>query len=179
MRSLHKNENLLFKDFQDFLVRSQQIPKKRIPFYLRLVTRFHEFCSRQHLDGMGKEAIVSYLQDMAMEHEDWQVQQAKEAVRPYRYFKGLPEATRTEQPHANGRMCCEQSNRKTARDFQFGVLMKRRILVKTFEVSYDTCLWEMVNGSGASQRGNLAEKIGIKRGYEISPERGRRDGFKR
>jgi len=97
MQSLHKNENLLFKDFQDFLVRSQQLPEKRIPFYLRWVSRFHEFCSRQHMDGMGKEAIASYLQDLAKDHEDWQVQQAKEAVRLYRYFKGLPEAIRTVQ----------------------------------------------------------------------------------
>jgi len=103
MQSLHKNENLLFKDFQDFLVRSQQLPEKRIPFSLRWISRFHEFCSRQHLDGMGREAIASYLQDLAKDHEDWQVQQAKEAVRLYRYFKGLPEAIRTEQPHANGK----------------------------------------------------------------------------
>ena len=68
MQSLHKNENLLFKDFQDFLVRSQQLPEKRIPFYLRWVSRFHEFCSRQHMDGMGKEAIASYLQGPAKDH---------------------------------------------------------------------------------------------------------------
>jgi Phage integrase, N-terminal SAM-like domain len=102
MQSLHKNENLLFKDFQDFLVRSQHLPEKRIPFDLRWVSRFHEFCSRQHLDGMGKEAIASYLQDLAKDHEDWQVQQAKEAVRLYRYFKALPEPNRTEQPQTNG-----------------------------------------------------------------------------
>jgi len=103
MQSLHKNENLLFKDFQDFLVRSQQLSENRIPFYLRWVSHFHEFCSRQHMDGMGKEAIASYLQDLAKDHEDWRVQQAKEAVRLYLYFKGLPEAIRTEQPHANGK----------------------------------------------------------------------------
>ena len=79
MRSLHKNENLLFKDFQDFLVRTQQLSEKRIPFYLRWVSGFHEFCSRQNVDGMGNEAIASYLQDLAKDNGDWQVQQAKEA----------------------------------------------------------------------------------------------------
>jgi hypothetical protein len=102
MQSLHKNENWLFKDFQDFLLRSQYLPEKRIPFYLRWVSRFHEFCSRQHLDGMEMEAIAPYLQDLAKDHEHWQVQQAKEAVRLYRYFRGLPEPNRTEQPQANG-----------------------------------------------------------------------------
>ena len=102
LQSLHKNENLLFKDFQDFLVRSQHLPEKRIPFYLLWVSRFHEFCSRQHLDGMGKEAVTSSLQDLAKDPEDWQVQQAKEAVRLYRYFKALLEPNRTEQLQANG-----------------------------------------------------------------------------
>jgi Phage integrase, N-terminal SAM-like domain len=102
MQSLYKNENLLFKDFQDFLVRNQHLPEKRIPFYLRWVIRFHEFCSRQHLDGMEMEAIAPFLQDLAKDHEDWQVQQAKEAVRLYRYFRGLPEPNRGEQPQSNG-----------------------------------------------------------------------------
>ena len=115
MQSLHKNENLLFKDFQDFLVRSQHLSEKRIPFYLRWIIRFHEFCSRQHLDGMGKEEIASYLQDLARNHEDWQVQQAKEAVRLYRYFRGLPEPNRTEQPQANGRAAWQAVEDKIVR----------------------------------------------------------------
>jgi len=52
MQPPHKNENLLFKDFQDFLVRSQQFPHQRIPVYLRWINRFHESCSRQHWDGL-------------------------------------------------------------------------------------------------------------------------------
>jgi len=55
MQSLHKNENLLSKDFQDFLVRSQQLPQKRIPFYLRRVSRFHEVCYfRSNLNRLAK-----------------------------------------------------------------------------------------------------------------------------
>ena len=53
------------------------------------------------MDGMGKEAIASYLQDLSKVLEDWLVQQGKEAVCLYRYFKGLPEASRREQPHDN------------------------------------------------------------------------------
>jgi hypothetical protein len=32
MQSPHKNENLLFKDFQDFLVHSQPLPPQKFPF---------------------------------------------------------------------------------------------------------------------------------------------------
>ncbi len=102
MQPLYKNENLLFRDFQDFLARKQHVPENRLPYYPRWVSRFHEFCSCQNIDGTGKDAIFSYLQDLAKDHEDWQVQQAKEAVRLYRYFKGLPESTPAQQPHTDG-----------------------------------------------------------------------------
>ena len=61
MQSLHKNEKLLFEDFQDFLVRTQQFSQKLILFYLRWVNRFHRFCSWQHLDDMEKEEIEKPL----------------------------------------------------------------------------------------------------------------------
>jgi Phage integrase, N-terminal SAM-like domain len=51
---------------------------------------------------MEMEAIAPYLQDLAKDHEDWQVQQAKEAVRLYRHFRGLSEPNRGEQPQSNG-----------------------------------------------------------------------------
>ncbi len=77
-------------------------PKNEFPFTSVRLAAFMSSAPCKHLDGMGKEAIASYLQDLAKDHEDWQVQQAKEAVRLYRYFKGLPEPNRTEQPQANG-----------------------------------------------------------------------------
>jgi hypothetical protein len=64
MQSLHKNENLLFKDFQYSRVRSQLLSEKRIPFYLRLVSRFHEFSPRKHFDGMGKRRVPPILEDL-------------------------------------------------------------------------------------------------------------------
>jgi integron integrase len=92
MQPPHKNKNLLFKDFQDFLARKQHVPEKRLPYYLRWVSRFHEFCSHQNIDGNGRDALALYVHDLAKNHEDWQVQQAKEAVRLYRYFKGVQTA---------------------------------------------------------------------------------------
>ncbi|HWR88943.1 MAG TPA: tyrosine-type recombinase/integrase [Dissulfurispiraceae bacterium] len=88
MQPLYKNENLLFKDFQEFLSKKQHVPDKRLPYYLRWVSRFHEFCSRQDTIGEGNDPIALYLQDLARTHEDWQVQQAKETVRLFRYFGG-------------------------------------------------------------------------------------------
>lgn len=102
MQPLYKNENLLFKDFQEFLSRKQHVPDKRLPYYLRWVSRFHEFCFRRNIDGDGKDSIAVYLQDLARDHEEWQVQQAKEAVRLYRYFKSLQASLPAEKDQAEG-----------------------------------------------------------------------------
>jgi hypothetical protein len=40
MQRLYKNENLLFKDFQNFFLRKQQIPERRLTYYLRWASRF-------------------------------------------------------------------------------------------------------------------------------------------
>jgi hypothetical protein len=74
MQRLYKNENLLFKDFQDFLSRKQHIPENLLPYYLRWVSRYHDFCFRQDIDGDLGDAIAAYLQDLAKHYEDWQVQ---------------------------------------------------------------------------------------------------------
>ena len=64
MQSLHKNENLLFKDFQDFLVQSQHLFEKRIPFHFRWINIFNDSCPRQHLDDMGKRMIPYISEDL-------------------------------------------------------------------------------------------------------------------
>jgi len=98
LKELHKNENLLFKDFQDFLSRKQRIPENRLPYYLRWVSRYHDFCSRQNIDGDLGDAIAAYLHDLAKHYEDWQVQQAREAVRKAAYWKKERMAASEGQP---------------------------------------------------------------------------------
>jgi hypothetical protein len=72
-------------------------------------------CSRQNIDGDRRDAIAAYLQALAKHHEDWQVQQAKEAVRLYRYFKGVQMATPAEKGEAEGQVSWEQAEDKAIR----------------------------------------------------------------
>jgi hypothetical protein len=81
MQRLYKNEKLLFKDFQDFLSRKQHIPEYRLPYYLRWVSRYHDFCSRENIDRDLGDGIAAHLQYPDRHHEDWQLQQAREALR--------------------------------------------------------------------------------------------------
>lgn len=61
MHSPHNNRDLLFRDFQDFLSRKQHVPEKRLPYYLHWVSRFHEFCIRQNIDGSDPDSMAAYL----------------------------------------------------------------------------------------------------------------------
>jgi site-specific recombinase XerD len=100
MQSLYKNQKSLFKDFQDFLSRKQHIPENRLPYYLRWVSRYHEYCSRHNIDGDLSDAIAAYLQDLAKHYEDLQVQEAREAVRHVLTIEvvGLDSAVRARKP---------------------------------------------------------------------------------
>jgi hypothetical protein len=68
MQRLYKNANLLFRDFENFLLQMQYISEKRLPYYLRWVSRYHEFCSRQNIDGDCSDTIAAYLQDLAKQY---------------------------------------------------------------------------------------------------------------
>ena len=63
MQSLYNNQDLLFKDVQDFLFRKQHVPEKRLPYCLRWVSRFHEFCNRQNIEDGALNTIAAYVQD--------------------------------------------------------------------------------------------------------------------
>ena len=91
MLSTHKNQDSLFKDFQDFLARKHGVSEKRLPYYLRWVNRFHEFRSRSNFDDNAPDSIAAYVHDPAKNHEDRQVQQAKEAVRLFQLLYGSTE----------------------------------------------------------------------------------------
>lgn len=74
-------------EFSDFLLHKQHIPEKRVPYYLRWVTLYHEHCRRKGLQVHLSESVTSFAADLAKDHEDWQVLQGKEAVRFFIYFE--------------------------------------------------------------------------------------------
>ncbi len=76
--------------FESFLRQRRVIPEKRIPFYMHWVRRFLAF-SRQHTEIPRQEMVAAFLRHLAKEKEDWQVKQARDAVRLYRYFRESPQ----------------------------------------------------------------------------------------
>ncbi|RJR20318.1 MAG: integron integrase [Desulfobacteraceae bacterium] len=62
------------------------MPEKRIPYYVNWVSRFQGFCGIKAGSEFTQSQVADFLKEMAKTHEDWQVNQAKEAVDLYRYF---------------------------------------------------------------------------------------------
>jgi len=61
-----KMKNCYSKPIKTSFVRNEHL-ETGFFFYLRAVSRFHEFCSRQHLNPMGRRSITSHSWGFAIE----------------------------------------------------------------------------------------------------------------
>jgi len=70
-------------DFREYLLKKAGIPDKKIPFYLQWVSYYISFCERAgdsaSLVGFQKDLLERML-------NDWQIDQAVDAVKHYKYF---------------------------------------------------------------------------------------------
>jgi len=73
-------------NFRDFLLQKQHIPEKKVPYYLRWVSQYQKFCRENPDQGIPPASVTSFVSALAKSHEDWQVLQARDAVRLYLYF---------------------------------------------------------------------------------------------
>ena len=72
--------------YQEFLKRKRLVPEKQAPFYLRWVSSYLSFCDEEDFAPADDSHILPFLQHLAKTKEDWQVNQAREALRLYLYF---------------------------------------------------------------------------------------------
>jgi len=76
----------MFRDnFHNFLKDKKFIPEKQIPFYLRWVSLFMEFCGELPIEKITDDHVDSFIKDLSRKREEWQVKQAKEAIGLYRF----------------------------------------------------------------------------------------------
>lgn len=77
-------------NFQEFLTIKQLVPDKKAPYYLHWVNAFQEFCRCHNIESNITVSINTYLLELGKKYEDWQVAQAREAVRLFHYYENLP-----------------------------------------------------------------------------------------
>ncbi|MCJ8501922.1 integron integrase [Desulfatitalea alkaliphila] len=79
---------MLIDDFHNFLKNNRNIPKKHLPFYLHWTKLFIRFCQSQVSPGEPEQMIGPFLIQIGKRFEQWQVDQAKEALSLYCFYAG-------------------------------------------------------------------------------------------
>ncbi|MHB8988573.1 MAG: integron integrase [Deltaproteobacteria bacterium] len=88
MTSLH--------DFEAYLTDRRLVQKKQLPYFLRWVANYLSFCEKSASVPSNEGQVQDFLQFMGKNKEEWQVKQAREAIRLFLFH-----LSRT-GPEANG-----------------------------------------------------------------------------
>jgi hypothetical protein len=73
-------------EFGNYLEFWKNILKKHRPFYLRWVEAFVRYCQSRSGPSEPERLMEPFLEEFGRNHEQWQVEQANEAVRLFCYF---------------------------------------------------------------------------------------------
>ncbi|MGV1100083.1 integron integrase [Thiovibrio sp. JS02] len=73
MTSLH--------DFEGYLTDRRLVQKKQLPYFLRWVANYLTFCEKSASEPSNEGKVQDFLQFMGKSKEEWQVKQAREAIR--------------------------------------------------------------------------------------------------
>jgi integron integrase len=76
----------MLEPFKNFLSLKDKVNDKYIPFYLKWVTEGYRFLDIPLTQPITNEQKSQFLKRLSKNHEDWQVNQADNALRLYGYF---------------------------------------------------------------------------------------------
>jgi hypothetical protein len=72
--------------FRSYLSSKQIIPEKKLDYYLSWVIQFYDFCDKPLYNEVSADEIDAFLKHLARSREEWQVNQASEAIQLFIYF---------------------------------------------------------------------------------------------
>jgi integron integrase len=87
-------------EFERYLASRKIVPEKRLPFYLHWVSSFLAFCDKSSSPPDASQ-VEPFLHLLAKTKEEWQVKQAREAVRVFLFFLARPDE-QTPEPVGHG-----------------------------------------------------------------------------
>ena len=75
------------QNFNNYLESRRIVPKKQVPYYVVWVSQFLNFFNKKPTDNFTSEKIDQFLKHLTKRKEDWQVDQASDAIRIYQFYK--------------------------------------------------------------------------------------------
>lgn len=79
--------------FRNYLQLKGFVVRKQIPYYVRWVSMFLQFCNGHADQATFEQKLDSFLSGIGKRYEQWQIDQAKEAVSLYNFFSGRKSST--------------------------------------------------------------------------------------
>ncbi|WP_337998506.1 integron integrase [Lentisphaera araneosa] len=73
--------------FKVFLLNQKGVYEKNVEYYLKRVVQYGMFCRRNGSEPYDKVSLDAYLRSLFGRAEEWQIQQAEEAVKFYWYWR--------------------------------------------------------------------------------------------
>ena len=72
-------------NFKDFLIKTKVVQDHKIPYYLKWLSMFFSFCNKKYGEPIEDDYIHRFLQNLTKTYEEWQVKQAQDTIRLYKY----------------------------------------------------------------------------------------------
>ena len=85
------------QEFEAYLADRQLVQKKQLPYFIRWVSNYLSFCEKSDSGPDSEDQVQAFLHVMAKSKEEWQVKQAREAIRLFLFYLSR---TGTESPGA-------------------------------------------------------------------------------
>lgn len=76
----------MLEEFKDYLANNDLVFANRIPFYAMWVAKAYAFLQQDLKHPLTKQQTQKFINRLSARHPDWQIAQAKDALRNYRYF---------------------------------------------------------------------------------------------
>ena len=84
--------------FKSYLLSRHLMTEKKAGFYLYWVSQFYGHCRKYPADAVQTEDIERYLKFLSKRREDWQVEQASQAIQLYLFHRKRKQAGRIREP---------------------------------------------------------------------------------
>ena len=78
------------KDFQQFLTSGNYVSAKKVLFYMHWTRQCYAFCRKDAKENVTSDEIQDFIFNLSKRKEKWQVEQAREAIELYLFFKNRP-----------------------------------------------------------------------------------------
>ena len=93
----------VLQGFEKYLAAQRFVPQKRWTYFIHWVSRFLKYIKKKEITPADDRLIEPFLKQLIKTHEEWQVQQAREALRLFFYhIANQGESTRPPKAFPNG-----------------------------------------------------------------------------